>query len=59
MKGFCVKCNRGRGKGKWKPIDLDDIIEKTLDTKRGKVVMIEGICPKCGSKVTKIKGKVK
>jgi len=61
--GYCVKCNRGRKKGEWKPVELvDEKIETRERWSRKQRVkirykLLRGRCPKCNTPVTVIIGK--
>ena len=56
-KGYCVKCNRGRKKGEWEPVELLDERIEVIKTSRGPKKFLFGKCPKCNNKVTVIIGK--
>lgn len=56
-RGYCVKCNRNKGKGNWESVELHDERIITKDTKKGRKKILYGKCPVCGSTVTVMCGK--
>lgn len=56
-RGFCVKCNRGKEKGKWESVELHDERFVTKNTKKGPKKILYGTCPVCGKTVTRMCGK--
>lgn len=51
---YCVKCNRNKPRGEWQRTELKDASIRQLETKRGTKFQLVGVCPACGSTVTKM-----
>ena len=49
MEAYCVKCRQ--------KVDMVDVTEVVVDTKRGKKRIAKGTCPQCHGKVARIMGK--
>lgn len=57
MLGYCVKCNRGKGKGQGEKVEVVNPVEFEIETRKGRKRIVKGTCPKCGSPITVIVGK--
>ena len=52
FKGYCVLCNRGRPKGGWKKVELQNHEINKIQSSRGEKFQARGDCPVCGKIIT-------